>query len=159
MQSRLPTEFEIHDITTVEETNKFLINYIPKFNLKFELEPEDSESAYGELPDSLNLDHILCVKQNRITDNSDVFSIHNRHFQILKKPGLPEIPKKSKIIVIISTSVGIKAQYKGNVYEVINFIKPKKLNETKHKTKSKYVPTQDNYFTYGHTQILSYLTL
>jgi hypothetical protein len=63
---------------------------------------------------------------------------------------LPEIPKKSKITVIISTSVGIKAEYQGNVYEVINFIKPKKLNETKQKTKSKYIPPQDHYFKYGH---------
>ena len=150
LQSRLPTEFKIHGITTVEEANEFLINYIPKFNLRFAVEPEDSELAYRKLPDNLILDHILCVKQTRIIDNSGVFSLHNRHFQVLKNPGLPEIPKKSKITVIISTSVGIKAEYQGNVYEVINFIKPKKSNETKQKSKSKYIPPQDHYFKYGN---------
>lgn len=150
LQGRLPTEFKIHGITTVEEANEFLASYIPKFNSNFAVECEDNSLAYIALPDNLNLDHILCVKQIRSIDNSGVFSIHNRHFQILKNPGLPEIPKKSKITVIISTSVGIKAEYQGNVYEVINFIKPKKINETKQKTKSKYTPPNDHYFKYGH---------
>ena len=150
LQGRLPTEFKIHGITTVDEANEFLITYISKFNLKFAVEPEDNELAYRELPDNLNLDYILCVKQTRTIDNSGIFSIHNRHFQTLKNPGLPEIPKKSKITVIISTSVGIKAEYQGNVYEVINFIKPKKSNETKQKSKSKYIPPQDHYFKYGN---------
>ncbi len=152
LQGRLPTEFKINGITTIEEANEFLTNYIPKFNSKFAVEPEDNELAYRELPNNLNLDHILCVKQTRIIDNGGVFSIHSRHFQVLKNPGLPEIPKKSKITVIISTSVGIKAEYQGNVYEVINFIKHKKLNETKQKTKSKYIPPQDHYFKYGHNK-------
>lgn len=151
LQSRLPVEFKIAGITTVEEANEFLLKYISKFNLMFAVEPEDIELAYRKLPDNLILDHILCVKQTRTIDNGSVFSIHNRHFQILKNPGLPEIPKKSKITVIISTSVGIKAEYQGNVYEVINFIKPKKKHETKQESiKSKYTPPDDHYFKYGH---------
>lgn len=51
----------------------------------FAVEPEDIELAYRKLPDDLILDHILCVKQTRTIDNGSVFSIHNRHFQILKK--------------------------------------------------------------------------
>lgn len=151
LQSRLPVEFKIAGITTVEEANEFLLKYIPKFNSMFAVEPEDSELAYRKLTDDLILDHILCVKQTRTIDNGSVFSIHNRHFQVLKSPGLPEIPKKSKITVIISTSVGIKAEYQGNVYEVINFIKPKRKHEIKqNKPKTKYIPPDDHYFKYGH---------
>ncbi len=151
LQSRLPVEFKIAGITTVEEANEFLLRYISKFNSMFAVEPEDIELAYRKLPDDLILDHILCVKQTRTIDNGSVFSIHNRHFQILKNPGLPKIPKKSKINVIISTSVGIKAEYQGNVYEVINFIKPKKKHETNQESiKSKYTPPDDHYFKYGH---------
>lgn len=151
LQSRLPVEFKIAGITTVEEANEFLLKYISKFNSMFAVEPEDLELAYRKLPDDLVLDHILCVKQIRTIDNGSVFSIHNRYFQVLKNPGLPEIPKKSKITVIISTSVGIKAEYQGNIYEVINFIKSRKKHETKQKsTKSKYTPSDDHYFKYGH---------
>lgn len=151
LQSRLPIEFKIAGITTVQDANEFLLEYIPKFNSMFAVEPEDSELAYHELSDDLILDHVLCVKQTRTIDNGSVFSIHNRHFQVLKSPGLPEIPKKSKIAVIISTSIGIRAEYQGNVYEVINFIKPKKKYETKQQnSKSKYIPPDDHYFKYGH---------
>lgn len=154
LQSRLPVEFKIAGITTVEEANEFLLKYIPKFNSMFAVEPEDSELAYRKLTDDLILDHILCVKQTRTIDNGSVFSIHNRHFQVLKSPGLPEIPKKSKITVIISTSVGIKAEYQGNVYEAINFIKPKRKHETKqNKPKTKYIPPDDHYFKYGHDKL------
>jgi hypothetical protein len=96
LQGRLPTEFKIHGITTVEEANEFLTNYIPKFNSKFAVEPEDNELAYRELPDNLNLDHILCVKQTRIIDNSGVFSIHSRHFQVLKNPWIARNFKEIK---------------------------------------------------------------
>ena len=151
LQSRLPVEFEIAGITTVEEANKFLTGYISSFNSMFAVEAESAELAYRKPTDDLILDHILCVKQTRTIDNGGVFSIHNRHFQVLKNPGLPEIPKQSKITVIISTSVGIKAEYQGNVYEVINFIKPKKQHKIKQKTsKVKYIPPDDHYFKYGH---------
>lgn len=151
LQGRLPIEFKIAGITNIKDANRFLLEYISKFNSTFAIQPEDDKSAYQELDNSLDLDNILCVKQTRIIDDGSIFSIHNKHFQVLKNPDLPEIPKRSKITVIINTSIGIKAQYRGNVYEVINFIKPKKLRETKQQnTKSKYIPPDDHYFKYGH---------
>ena len=150
LQSRLPTDFKIAGISNVEQANEFLSEYISYVNSKFAVEPEESISAYSQLPDHLNLDHILCVKQSRITDNSGVFSIHNKHFLVANSLNLPEIPKKSKLNVIISTSVGIKAEYQGNVYDTINYIKPKRVNDTKTSTKSKYIPPSDHYFKYGN---------
>jgi transposase InsO family protein len=149
LQSRLPTDLKIAGVTNVEQANMFLTEYITSFNSKFAVEPEDSKQAYTQLPKYLNLDHILCVKQQRVTDNSSVFSIHNKHFLIVQSPDLPEMPKKSKINVIISTSAGIKAEYQGNVYDTINYIKPRKANNSKGKSKSKYTPPDDHYFKYG----------
>ena len=37
LQSRLLTEFRINKITNVDEANKFLLTYIPKYNSKFAL--------------------------------------------------------------------------------------------------------------------------
>lgn len=150
LQSRLPTDFKIAGISNVEQANEFLAEYVSSFNSKFAVEPEDSTSAYSKLPDHLNLDHILCVKLPRTTDNSGVFSIHNKHFLVVNSINLPEIPKKSKLNVVISTSVGIKAEYQGNVYDTINFIKPKKISNSKVSTKSKYIPPNDHYFKYGN---------
>jgi transposase len=151
LQDRLSIELKIAGITTVKEANEFLVDYIPQFNSRFAVEPEDPTPAYRQLAGDAVLDHILCVKQTRTTDNSSVVSIHNKHFQILQTAALPEIPKRSKVSVIISTSVGVKVQYQGNVYEIINFIKPKKVNTTKNtaKPRTKYSPPDNHYFKYG----------
>lgn len=149
LQSRLPTDLKIADVTTVEQANEFLTDYINSFNSKFAVEPEEPISAYTQLPDYLNLDHILCVKLDRVTDNSSVFSIHSKHFMVVGSPELPKVPKKSKITVIISTSAGIKVEYQGSVYDTINYIKPKKSNASKGRSKSKYIPPDDHYFKYG----------
>ncbi|WP_409229474.1 ISNCY family transposase [Gudongella sp. SC589] len=149
LQSRLPTDLKIAGVTSIEQANEFLADYIASFNSKFAVEPEEAISAYTPLPDYLNLDHILCVKFDRVTDNSSVFSVHSKHFMVVGSPELPEVPKKSKIHVIISTSAGIKVEYQGNVYDTINYIKPKKSNDSKGKSKSKYIPPDDHYFKYG----------
>lgn len=39
LQSRLVTEFRINKITNMEQANKFLINYIEKYNSRFSVEP------------------------------------------------------------------------------------------------------------------------
>lgn len=152
LQSRLPTDFKIAGISNIEGANAFLSEYISLFNSKFAVEPEDPVSAYSPLSDHLNLDHILCVKLSRMVDNSGVFSIHNKNFLVVDSPELPEVPKKSKIEVIISTFVGIKAGYNGNVYETVNYIKPRKSNESKASEKYVYIPPENHYFKYGSTK-------
>jgi len=149
LQSRLPTDLKIAGVTSIEQANEFLADYINSFNSKFAVEPEEPISAYAQLPDHLNLDHILSVKFSRVTDNSSVFSIHSKHFMVVASQELPEVPKKSKVNVIISTSAGIKVEYQGNVYDTINYIKPKKSSNPKGKSKSKYIPPDDHYFKYG----------
>jgi hypothetical protein len=149
LQGRLPTDFRIAGISNIEEANRFLAEYISSFNSKFAVEPEDPVSAFSPLPNHLNLDNILCVKLSRVVDNSGVFSIHNKHFLVINSPELPEIPKKSKVEVIISTSVGIKAEYNKRVYDTINYIKPKKSRESKTTERAVYIPPQDHYFKYG----------
>ena len=41
LQSRLPVEFKIAGITNVGDANEFLARYIPLFNEKFAVEPEN----------------------------------------------------------------------------------------------------------------------
>jgi transposase len=120
LQSRLVIEFRIHKIVTVHEANAFLAEYIPKFNEHFAAEPEQAEKAY--VPTSLNLDLILCVKENRIVDRGGVFSFHGRLFKITD----PGVPTKARIDVIASAAKGIVAMYKGRELEVLPYIKPQK---------------------------------
>lgn len=131
LQSRLPVEFKIRNISSIEEANKFLQKYILKFNSQFAVEPDNPKSAFRTIGD-INIDNILCIKVSRIIDNGGVYSFYNKHFQIPNSDLLP----KSKILVLVSPIFGVRAQYKNTIYDVIPFIKPKKKSKEVSESKS-----------------------
>jgi transposase len=122
LQSRLVIELRIRGIKTIHEANTFLSEYIPKFNEQFAVEPELTESAYSLLSPNLDIDLVLCVKETRIVDNGGVFSFNRKAFQITTG----NVPPKAKVEVIASASKGLSALYKGEPYEILPYIKPKK---------------------------------
>jgi transposase len=151
LQSRLPVEFSLAGINNIKQANNFLASYITKFNEKFSVVSSEIVSAFRPVPDNLEIDNILCVIQERIIDNGAVFSFYNKHYQVLCKEHLASIPVKTKVKVLISPVFGIKVQYQSNYYEVIPFVKHKKISRVA-KTKSnkkKYIPPANHYYKYG----------
>ena len=63
-----------HNITTIEEANKFLKKYIPKFNKTFAIEPKNKAISFMELPEYVNLDYLLSVKYTRAV----MFLLYNK---------------------------------------------------------------------------------
>lgn len=114
LHDRLRTEFRRHNITTVEEANKFLKTYIKKFNKKFSIEPKDKKSSFMELPKYVNLDYLLSVKYTRTVDSSNCISISGTTFVIDTK----EILHKKKIEVCISKRIGLKARFNDKWYKI-----------------------------------------
>jgi transposase len=143
LQSRLVIEFRIHNIKTVHEANAFLLEYMPKFNQQFGREPEQTESAY--VPTSLDLDLILCVKENRVVDNGGVFSFHGKSWKVMSD----DLPGKVRIEVIASATKGILALYKGKILDVLPYVKPKKSSKPKTVERTKYIPPDDHAYKRG----------
>ena len=114
LQSRLVTEFRIHNITTMEQANTFLSNYIDIYNSKFAIEPLNKTNVFLKLPKKYNLDELLCVKFERTIDNAGVFSVNNSKFQILDR----SLPPKTKITVYLSKKVGMLAKINNKTYDV-----------------------------------------
>lgn len=137
LQSRLPVEFAIRNIKTMEEANDFLSSYIFKFNDMFSVEPQDYESAFRPVPEGLNLDYSLCIKEQRSLDRGGVFSYYNKCFKIVDSPYSNMIPPNSKITVLASQNFGIKVQYKNFVFDAVRFIKPNKKAAAPPKEKPK----------------------
>ena len=50
LQSRLVTEFRIHNIRTIEDANSFLVQYIQEYNSKFAVEASSKKSVFLKLP-------------------------------------------------------------------------------------------------------------
>jgi len=155
LQSRLPIEFKINNITSMEQANDFLISYIKLFNEKFAIVPSDSVSAYTPLPDCINIDHILCVKHKRLIDNGAVFSYYNKHFKVICDSS-QNLSPRAKIDVLLSPSFGVKAHYNGVYYQTMPFIKPKKKTDTVNTDKipRTYPPLpEDHYLKRGRNNV------
>ena len=153
LQSRLVIEFRLRNIKTIHEANAFLVEYMPKFNEKFAVEPEQVESAYSPLSPDLDLDLILCVKTKRTVDSGGEFSFHNKSFKVTNG----DFKGKTKVDVIVSATRGIIVLHNGKVYDVVPFIKPKKVKEAKLKSDpKKYIPPDDHYRKYGKPSIPLY---
>ena len=114
LHDRLRTEFRRHNISTLEEANKFLITYIPKFNKKFSIEPKNKKSSFMKLPKYVNLDYLLSVKYTRTVDVSNCISISGTTFVIDTK----EILHKKKIEICISKRIGLKARFNDKWYKI-----------------------------------------
>lgn len=114
LHDRLRTEFRVHKITTLEEANKFLIDYIPKYNKKFSIEAKDKVKSYIKLPKYVNIDYLLSVKYTRTVDVSNCISIKGTTFLIETK----EILHKKKVEICISKRIGMKIRYNDKWYKI-----------------------------------------
>jgi transposase len=117
LQSRLPVEFEIHGIKDIDTANEFLKTYIFSYNSEFAVEPEEDDSAFLPLKEGLILNHILCVKEERILHSGHEFSYGGKQFQLEDAPYVSWLPPKPKITVMISPHIGIKVGYLNYVFE------------------------------------------
>jgi len=115
LHDRLRTEFRRHNIKTLDEANKFLLTYIPKFNKKFAIEPKNKQSSFMKLPKYINLDYLLSVKYTRTVDVSNCFSMNGFIFVVDTK----EILHKKKIEICISKRIGLKVRFNDKWYKVI----------------------------------------
>lgn len=115
LQDRLVTEFRINKISTIEQANEFLPKFAKEYGKKFGVKPQKNESMFVKLPKYVNLDILLSTQFTRVIDNSGCFSFYNKKFQLIAD----NIPPKSKIRIIMSKKIGIKAEYNGKYYNVI----------------------------------------
>lgn len=131
LQSRLPVEFRLRNIATVEAANQFLAEYIPAFNAKFAVEAE-GEPIYVPYDHREDIDNILCVMESRKMDAAGVFSYRNRFFKVLDE-GYALIPAKASVEVLVNLRKGLHVRYKGKIFAVIEVEKsakqPKKRNK------------------------------
>lgn len=148
LQSRLPVEFAMRGIETVDEANEFLEEYIYTFNMQFAVEPQAKKSLFRKLDKTVNLDYILCIKDTRKIDAGLTFSYKNRTFKIAGEIGAARLNAGTRVNILVNPAYGIKAEYKNIVFDVFRFIpgrKKKAIPITTPKSKA-HKPSPDNPF-------------
>jgi hypothetical protein len=72
LQDRLVKEMRLAGIATLDQANRFLESYLPRFNAQFEREALRPDDLHRPLPRDINLEEIFCFKASR--------TIHNGYF-------------------------------------------------------------------------------
>jgi transposase len=83
-QDRLCSELRLHNISTLEDANRYLWEkFIPKNNRMFSRTAKEPGSAYRPLPKGLNLKDVFCLKEERTVAGDNTISYQGKTFQIL----------------------------------------------------------------------------
>lgn len=82
LQDRLVKEMPIRGISSIEEGNKFLENYLPSYNRRFAVKPAELKDLHREIPKGLNLDEILCIRTERRLRNDNTIAHNKKLYQV-----------------------------------------------------------------------------
>jgi len=83
-QDRLISELRLEGISTLEEANEYLHSvFLSKYRRKFNRKPKVEEIAYRPIPKGMDLDQILCIKEERRVQGDNTISYKGRKYQIL----------------------------------------------------------------------------
>jgi len=85
LQDRLVKEMRLRNISSIEEGNRYLPEFIANFNKKFAVEPKDKCDAHRPLlpSEKKNLDKILVKKYVRVLSKNLEFQFEGKLYQII----------------------------------------------------------------------------
>ena len=82
LQDRLTKELRLHNISTPEEANLWLPEFMEDYNQRFATTPRSDLDFHTPITTSDNLDHILCRKETRLLSKNLTFQYHKTIYQI-----------------------------------------------------------------------------
>lgn len=113
LQDRLVKELRLRGINTIKEANKYLPEFMKKFNLKFAVKPKHPEDAHRPLLNTENLETILVKKHTRILSKNLELQYKNIIYQIQTDRPTYAM-RNAKITVTEDRFDRIKIYYQGN---------------------------------------------
>ena len=116
MQSRLPTEFRIANITDIDRANVFLVQFMYEFNNRFAITTDNALPMYVPLASHVNLSLILCEKVSRKVDSGGVLSYDGKLWQ-LSDSSIVDVT----VEIVKTNTYGILALHQGNLYATVPF--------------------------------------
>lgn len=126
LQDRLIKEMKLRGIKSIDEANKFLKEYLPRYNRKFAVSATEKADLHREISKDIKLDNILCLKTERVVRNDSTIAYNSKLYQLKDKV------KTSKVVIVerFNGSMAILAENKEVNFEEITE-KPEKLHRPK----------------------------
>ena len=95
-QDRLVTELRLAGATTIDDANRVLEDFLPRFNSRFKVPAQESEVAYRSVGEEMCLEGILCFKYRRRVARDNTVRYRWRTLQLL--PGMDR-PSYARAVV------------------------------------------------------------
>ena len=83
LQDRLVTELRLACAATIDDANRVLDDFLPRFNERFGVPSRDAEAAYRVLEPGICLDTVLCLKYRRRVGRDNTVKYRWRTLQLL----------------------------------------------------------------------------
>ena len=113
-QDRLVTELRLAGATTIDDANRVLADFLPRFNNRFRVPAQHAETAYRVLDGQICLDETLCLKYRRRVAKDNTVKYRWRTLQLL--PGTDR-PSYARAVVDVLEGLDEKlaVQYEGSI--------------------------------------------
>ena len=98
LQDRLVKELRLAGVSTIEEGNEFLEVYIPNFNDKFAVIPQNKGDLHKNIPKAIDLEQVYSIQSERIVQNDYTILFKGEYFQ-LDEIQPTTVLKKDSVIV------------------------------------------------------------
>lgn len=129
LQDRLVKEMRLHGISSIEEANDYLPQFIEVYNKRFAKKPKNSHNAHRELTkqEKERLDEIFSIRETRILSRNLSCQYKNKTYQIISRSKTIAAAMKRQPVTIKQNQQGdISIYYKGKQLKYIVLAKRQK---------------------------------
>ena len=102
----------LRGITTKEEANAFLKEYLPRYNERFRVCPANEADVHVTLPRHIDLDRYLCIKTERTIRNDNTIALDGRLYQLEERGGKKVVVEERLDGSLHMISKGVSLKYK-----------------------------------------------
>lgn len=97
LQDRLVKEMRLKAIRTMGEANRFLGDYLARFNRMFRVSPANETDVHTSLPKYFKLDDCLCIKAERALRKDNTITLNGRLFQIAENVAAKKVTIEERV--------------------------------------------------------------
>ena len=119
LQDRLVKEMRLRNISTLEEANRYLEEFIKEHNKKFSKEPRGQFDTHRPIDSDCDLERILTRCETRILSKDLSFSFNNKTYQILEPQNVNRLRNK-QVELRLKSGGSFRVFYEGKELQCIS---------------------------------------
>lgn len=117
LQHRLTVELRLANITSIEEANAFLPEFLERYNSKFTLCIDNTKSVFEKQPSLQKINLTLAILSRRVVDSGHSISFKKKHYRFVNCLGTPiYFGKGTKCMVIESFDKKLYATVEDSIF-------------------------------------------